>query len=167
MGSLHVQAQGETPLSKEQEAELMQQTLAALGEMRIRYPGKSEEEAEAVLDEVSYAAERKRSVRAGEPAALFPLVPRTHLRTSEPFAESLAVCRVIRHPPVCLMRSISCLCRNTSGQRHLFKALFQHSFTHHFLCDQSGVHLHINNHGNTAFNMRSTIERMLALLPEL
>ncbi|CAM4732748.1 unnamed protein product [Leuciscus chuanchicus] len=45
-------AQGETPLSKEQEAELMQQTLAALGEMRIRYPGKSEEEAEAVLDEI-------------------------------------------------------------------------------------------------------------------
>uniref|UniRef100_A0A8C2CR49 Tubulin tyrosine ligase-like family, member 7 n=1 Tax=Cyprinus carpio TaxID=7962 RepID=A0A8C2CR49_CYPCA len=43
---------GETPLSKEQEAELMQQTLAALGEMRIRYPGKSEEEAEAVLDEI-------------------------------------------------------------------------------------------------------------------
>uniref|UniRef100_A0A8C2CTN2 Tubulin tyrosine ligase-like family, member 7 n=1 Tax=Cyprinus carpio TaxID=7962 RepID=A0A8C2CTN2_CYPCA len=41
-----------TPLSKEQEAELMQQTLAALGEMRIRYPGKSEEEAEAVLDEI-------------------------------------------------------------------------------------------------------------------
>lgn len=75
MGSLHVQAQGETPLSKEQEAELMQQTLAALGEMRIRYPGKSEEEAEAVLDEVSYAAERKRSVRAGGPAALFPSFP--------------------------------------------------------------------------------------------
>uniref|UniRef100_A0A8C2H485 Tubulin tyrosine ligase-like family, member 7 n=1 Tax=Cyprinus carpio TaxID=7962 RepID=A0A8C2H485_CYPCA len=39
-------------LIKEQEAELMQQTLAALGEMRIRYPGKSEEEAEAVLDEI-------------------------------------------------------------------------------------------------------------------
>lgn len=70
-----MQAQGETPLSKEQEAELMQQTLAALGEMRIRYPGKSEEEAEAVLDEVSYAAERKRSVRAGGPAALFPSFP--------------------------------------------------------------------------------------------
>lgn len=67
---LHVQAQGETPLSKEQEAELMQQTLTALGEMRIRYPGKSEEEAEAVLDEVRHAAERKRSVRAGRPAAL-------------------------------------------------------------------------------------------------
>ncbi|TRY82626.1 hypothetical protein DNTS_032571 [Danionella cerebrum] len=45
-------AQGETLLSKEQEAELMQQTLTALGEMRIRYPGKSEEEAEAVLDEI-------------------------------------------------------------------------------------------------------------------
>ncbi|KAA0707991.1 Tubulin polyglutamylase TTLL7 [Triplophysa tibetana] len=43
---------GETLLSKEQEAELMQQTLAALREMRIRYPGKSEEEAEAVLDEI-------------------------------------------------------------------------------------------------------------------
>ncbi len=67
--------QGETPLSKEQEAELMQQTLAALGEMRIRYPGKSEEEAEAVLDEVRRAAERKRSVRAGAPAALFPSFP--------------------------------------------------------------------------------------------
>ncbi|KTG47494.1 hypothetical protein cypCar_00011138 [Cyprinus carpio] len=44
--------QGEAPLSKEQEAALMQQTLAALGEMKIRYPGKSEEEAEAVLDEI-------------------------------------------------------------------------------------------------------------------
>lgn len=39
--------------SKEQEAELMSQTLAALTAMRIRFPGKSEEEAEAVLDEVS------------------------------------------------------------------------------------------------------------------
>uniref|UniRef100_A0A8C1V9C3 Tubulin tyrosine ligase-like family, member 7 n=1 Tax=Cyprinus carpio TaxID=7962 RepID=A0A8C1V9C3_CYPCA len=39
-------------LLKEQEAALMQQTLAALGEMKIRYPGKSEEEAEAVLDEI-------------------------------------------------------------------------------------------------------------------
>ncbi|KAK7119717.1 hypothetical protein R3I94_021522 [Phoxinus phoxinus] len=53
LGAIHPNtAQGETPLSKEQEAELMQQTLAALGEMRIRYPGKSEEEAEAVLDEI-------------------------------------------------------------------------------------------------------------------
>lgn len=39
--------------SKEQEAELMSQTLAALTAMRIRFPGKSEEEAESVLDEVS------------------------------------------------------------------------------------------------------------------
>uniref|UniRef100_A0A3B4CHM5 Tubulin tyrosine ligase-like family, member 7 n=1 Tax=Pygocentrus nattereri TaxID=42514 RepID=A0A3B4CHM5_PYGNA len=38
--------------SKEQEAELTRQTLAALGEMRIRFPGKSEEEAEAVLNEI-------------------------------------------------------------------------------------------------------------------
>ncbi|KAF7703496.1 hypothetical protein HF521_022503 [Silurus meridionalis] len=38
--------------SKEQEAELTRQTLAALGELRIRFPGKSEEEAEAVLDEI-------------------------------------------------------------------------------------------------------------------
>lgn len=75
VGSLHVRVQGETPLSKEQEAELMQQTLAALREMRIRYPGKSEEEAEAMLDEVRHAAERKRSVRAGAPAALFPSFP--------------------------------------------------------------------------------------------
>lgn len=48
--------QGESLLntrSKEQEAELTRQTLAALGELRIRFPGKSEEEAEAVLDEVS------------------------------------------------------------------------------------------------------------------
>ncbi|XP_042589309.1 tubulin polyglutamylase TTLL7-like isoform X1 [Cyprinus carpio] len=51
LGAIHPNT-GETPLSKEQEAELMQQTLAALGEMRIRYPGKSEEEAEAVLDEI-------------------------------------------------------------------------------------------------------------------
>lgn len=39
--------------SKEQEAELVNQTLAALTAMRIRFPGKSEEEAESVLDEVS------------------------------------------------------------------------------------------------------------------
>lgn len=39
--------------SKEQEAELVSQTLAALTAMRIRFPGKSEEEAESVLDEVS------------------------------------------------------------------------------------------------------------------
>ncbi|XP_051529220.1 tubulin polyglutamylase TTLL7 isoform X2 [Myxocyprinus asiaticus] len=51
LGAIHPNT-GETPLSKEQEAELMQQTVAALGEMRIRYPGKSEEEAEAVLDEI-------------------------------------------------------------------------------------------------------------------
>ncbi|XP_066503559.1 tubulin polyglutamylase TTLL7 isoform X2 [Hoplias malabaricus] len=38
--------------SKDQEAELTRQTLAALGEMRIRFPGKSEEEAEAVLNEI-------------------------------------------------------------------------------------------------------------------
>ncbi|XP_051967264.1 tubulin polyglutamylase TTLL7-like isoform X3 [Xyrauchen texanus] len=51
LGAIHPSS-GETQLSKEQEAELMQQTLTALGEMRIRYPGKSEEEAEAVLDEI-------------------------------------------------------------------------------------------------------------------
>ncbi|XP_075878742.1 tubulin polyglutamylase TTLL7 isoform X2 [Nelusetta ayraudi] len=38
--------------SKEQEAELVRQTLAALTAMRIRFPGKSEEEAESVLDEI-------------------------------------------------------------------------------------------------------------------
>ncbi|XP_038571684.1 tubulin polyglutamylase TTLL7 isoform X3 [Micropterus salmoides] len=38
--------------SKEQEAELVCQTLAALTAMRIRFPGKTEEEAEAVLDEI-------------------------------------------------------------------------------------------------------------------
>lgn len=38
--------------SKEQEAELLSQTLAALTAMRIRIPGKTEEEAESVLDEV-------------------------------------------------------------------------------------------------------------------
>ncbi|XP_029684453.1 tubulin polyglutamylase TTLL7 isoform X1 [Takifugu rubripes] len=38
--------------SKEQEAELVNQTLAALTAMRIRFPGKSEEEAESVLDEI-------------------------------------------------------------------------------------------------------------------
>lgn len=39
--------------SKEQEAELVRQTLAVLTAMRIRFPGKTEEEAEGVLDEVS------------------------------------------------------------------------------------------------------------------
>uniref|UniRef100_A0A7N6BVF3 Tubulin tyrosine ligase-like family, member 7 n=1 Tax=Anabas testudineus TaxID=64144 RepID=A0A7N6BVF3_ANATE len=38
--------------SKEQEAELVRQTVAALTAMRIRFPGKTEEEAEAVLDEI-------------------------------------------------------------------------------------------------------------------
>ncbi|XP_013855480.1 tubulin polyglutamylase TTLL7 isoform X1 [Austrofundulus limnaeus] len=38
--------------SKEQEAELVRQTLSALIAMRIRFPGKTEEEAEAVLDEI-------------------------------------------------------------------------------------------------------------------
>uniref|UniRef100_A0A3Q3GQ71 Tubulin tyrosine ligase-like family, member 7 n=1 Tax=Labrus bergylta TaxID=56723 RepID=A0A3Q3GQ71_9LABR len=38
--------------SKEQEAELVHQSLAALTAMRIRFPGKTEEEAEAVLDEI-------------------------------------------------------------------------------------------------------------------
>ncbi|MED6238142.1 hypothetical protein ATANTOWER_010299, partial [Ataeniobius toweri] len=37
--------------SKEQEDELVHQTLSALTAMRIRFPGKTEEEAEAVLDE--------------------------------------------------------------------------------------------------------------------
>ncbi|KAM9762163.1 tubulin polyglutamylase TTLL7 isoform 1-T1 [Menidia menidia] len=38
--------------SKEQEAELVRQTLSVLTTMRIRFPGKTEEEAEAVLDEI-------------------------------------------------------------------------------------------------------------------
>ncbi|CAG5864397.1 unnamed protein product [Menidia menidia] len=38
--------------SKEQEAELVRQTLSVLTAMRIRFPGKTEEEAEAVLDEI-------------------------------------------------------------------------------------------------------------------
>ncbi|XP_032428552.1 tubulin polyglutamylase TTLL7 isoform X2 [Xiphophorus hellerii] len=38
--------------SKEQEAEMVRQTLSALTAMRIRFPGKTEEEAEAVLDEI-------------------------------------------------------------------------------------------------------------------
>uniref|UniRef100_A0AAV2KXF7 Tubulin polyglutamylase TTLL7 n=2 Tax=Knipowitschia caucasica TaxID=637954 RepID=A0AAV2KXF7_KNICA len=38
--------------SKEQELELVRQTLAALTAMRIRFPGKTEEEADAVLDDI-------------------------------------------------------------------------------------------------------------------
>ncbi|XP_077439729.1 tubulin polyglutamylase TTLL7 isoform X2 [Vanacampus margaritifer] len=38
--------------NKEQEAELVRQTMTALTAMRIRFPGKTEEEAEAVLDEI-------------------------------------------------------------------------------------------------------------------
>uniref|UniRef100_A0AAY4E2U5 Tubulin polyglutamylase TTLL7 n=1 Tax=Denticeps clupeoides TaxID=299321 RepID=A0AAY4E2U5_9TELE len=38
--------------TKEEEAELTQQTLATLSEMRIRFPGRSEEEAEMILDEI-------------------------------------------------------------------------------------------------------------------
>uniref|UniRef100_A0A3B1KDB9 Tubulin tyrosine ligase-like family, member 7 n=1 Tax=Astyanax mexicanus TaxID=7994 RepID=A0A3B1KDB9_ASTMX len=54
LGTIHSNM-GESLLNvrtKEQEAELTRQTLAALGEMRIRFPGKSEEEAEAVLNEI-------------------------------------------------------------------------------------------------------------------
>ncbi|KAL1022900.1 hypothetical protein UPYG_G00033920 [Umbra pygmaea] len=54
LGSVHSNV-GEPVLtlrSKEQEAELMRQSLAALSTMRIRFPGKTEEEAEAVLDEI-------------------------------------------------------------------------------------------------------------------
>ncbi|XP_057696081.1 tubulin polyglutamylase TTLL7 isoform X1 [Corythoichthys intestinalis] len=40
------------PRSKEQETEFVRQTLTALMAMRIRFPGKTEEEAEAVLDEI-------------------------------------------------------------------------------------------------------------------
>uniref|UniRef100_W5MPA7 Tubulin tyrosine ligase-like family, member 7 n=1 Tax=Lepisosteus oculatus TaxID=7918 RepID=W5MPA7_LEPOC len=38
--------------TKEQEAELTRQTLTALNEMRIRFPGKTEEEAEMILDDI-------------------------------------------------------------------------------------------------------------------
>ncbi|XP_076880244.1 tubulin polyglutamylase TTLL7 [Brachyhypopomus gauderio] len=38
--------------SEEQEAELTRQTLVALGEMRVRFPGKSDEEGEAVLEQI-------------------------------------------------------------------------------------------------------------------
>uniref|UniRef100_A0A4W4HEZ8 Tubulin tyrosine ligase-like family, member 7 n=1 Tax=Electrophorus electricus TaxID=8005 RepID=A0A4W4HEZ8_ELEEL len=54
LGTIHSNM-GESLLNtrtKEQEEELMRQTLVALGEMRIRFPGKSDEEAEAVLDEI-------------------------------------------------------------------------------------------------------------------
>ncbi|KAJ0032514.1 hypothetical protein NQD34_002595 [Periophthalmus magnuspinnatus] len=52
--------------SKEQELELVRQTLAALTAMRIRFPGKTEEEAEAVLDDVAGTVE---SSGRGEAAA--------------------------------------------------------------------------------------------------
>ncbi|XP_066548278.1 tubulin polyglutamylase TTLL7 isoform X2 [Amia ocellicauda] len=54
LGTIH-STMGEVLLNlrtKEQEAELTRQTLAALNEMRIRFPGKTEEEAEMVLDDV-------------------------------------------------------------------------------------------------------------------
>ncbi|XP_030639886.1 tubulin polyglutamylase TTLL7 [Chanos chanos] len=54
LGTIHSNM-GESHLTlrtKEQETELTRHTLAALGEMRIRFPGKSEEEAEALLDEI-------------------------------------------------------------------------------------------------------------------
>ncbi|XP_036378495.1 tubulin polyglutamylase TTLL7 [Megalops cyprinoides] len=54
LGTIHSNM-GESLLNlrtKEQEAELTRQTLAALNEMRIRFPGKNEEEAEMVLDDI-------------------------------------------------------------------------------------------------------------------
>ncbi|XP_028855652.1 tubulin polyglutamylase TTLL7 isoform X2 [Denticeps clupeoides] len=54
LGTIHSNM-GESLLNlrtKEEEAELTQQTLATLSEMRIRFPGRSEEEAEMILDEI-------------------------------------------------------------------------------------------------------------------
>ncbi|XP_048108998.1 tubulin polyglutamylase TTLL7 isoform X2 [Alosa alosa] len=51
----HMASSGESLLNlktKEQEAELTRHTLAALNEMRIRFPGKNEEDAELLLDEI-------------------------------------------------------------------------------------------------------------------
>uniref|UniRef100_A0A665WF87 Tubulin tyrosine ligase-like family, member 7 n=1 Tax=Echeneis naucrates TaxID=173247 RepID=A0A665WF87_ECHNA len=55
LGTIHsniVRCSSSTHVFTEQEAELVRQTLAALTAMRIRLPGKTEEEAEAVLDEI-------------------------------------------------------------------------------------------------------------------
>ncbi|XP_041134197.1 tubulin polyglutamylase TTLL7-like isoform X2 [Polyodon spathula] len=54
LGTIH-SAVGESLLNlrtKEQEAAMTRQTLAALNEMRIRFPGKTEEEAELMLDDI-------------------------------------------------------------------------------------------------------------------
>uniref|UniRef100_A0A096M290 Tubulin tyrosine ligase-like family, member 7 n=1 Tax=Poecilia formosa TaxID=48698 RepID=A0A096M290_POEFO len=54
LGTIHSNV-GEPLISlkaKEQEADMVRQTLSALTAMRIRFPGKTEEEAEAVLDEI-------------------------------------------------------------------------------------------------------------------
>ncbi|XP_029532910.1 tubulin polyglutamylase TTLL7 isoform X2 [Oncorhynchus nerka] len=54
LGTIHA-SMGDPVLilrSKDQETELTRQSLAALSSMRIRFPGKTEEEAEAVLDEI-------------------------------------------------------------------------------------------------------------------
>ncbi|XP_039591227.1 tubulin polyglutamylase TTLL7 isoform X1 [Polypterus senegalus] len=53
LGSIH--SMGDSLLNlrtKEQEAELTRQTLASLNEMRIRFPGKTDEEAELILDDI-------------------------------------------------------------------------------------------------------------------
>uniref|UniRef100_A0A3B4TH72 Tubulin tyrosine ligase-like family, member 7 n=1 Tax=Seriola dumerili TaxID=41447 RepID=A0A3B4TH72_SERDU len=52
LGTIHSNIVRYSTHTKEQEAELVRQTLAALTAMKIRLPGKTEEEAEAVLDEI-------------------------------------------------------------------------------------------------------------------
>ena len=42
--------------AREQEEELTKRTLMALNDMRIKFPGKSEEEAEFILDKVTSRA---------------------------------------------------------------------------------------------------------------
>lgn len=43
-----------TSVVKEREDELSKKTLIALNDMRIKFPGKSDEEAEMILDKVNY-----------------------------------------------------------------------------------------------------------------
>ena len=74
--------------TKEQDTELTRQSLAALNTMRIRFPGKTEEEADAVLDEVCvcgvcacYWVCRRGSVLSPEPTRRWLLLTITNLST--------------------------------------------------------------------------------------
>ena len=71
--------------SKDQETELTRQSLAALSAMRIRFPGKTEEEAEAALDEACVCV----CVRACVRESIYSVSPKRDNGQSQPYSMGL------------------------------------------------------------------------------